>query len=285
MSITREDSKLMAKLMMTHTERVYQLRGNGDFGYVSDIIKDLGEFIPLRRFAPNITHSEDKVLWSQTYLALKEYNEKLKYITYLSYYIYDELKPMIQRIKMDGLTGIPQIDKILQSKEYQAYMQNKPIELTTNINNPQEIRISAPGTGYANHRKQEFHSQSDILSLYEDVRQTANKDKRAVIHRPYKKRKFIEQHYQDYVGAYQAYEKDFNQLRQLWAWKMNNGGLRMGTSNDDIYQQVILPVDFRLQKMAYGNRVIREMNTIVREFKRQQENLKDTTYSKIHIYL
>lgn len=280
MNLIREETSRIAEKMIQSPNRVFQLRGNGDFGYVGTG----NEFRVIKKGVKG-EDDKNKIVWSKSQVELLEQHPSMKYKTYISEYLYEQVNLLIQKIQSNGLTGVPEIDAILQSAKYQEYLTNEPVEITHYENTESNLRISAPGTSFANHQKLPLHTLEEVKALHEEVRVASNKDDRAIIHRPYKKRKFIERQYKIYEKAYAQYEKDFNLLRKLWDWKMNNGGVRMGYTNDDIYKKIILPVEFRLQEMKYEDSVIREMNRMVHDLKRQFDNLNNPEYSSIHIYL
>ena len=280
MSITRKQAKLLATSMVNNPTKVYQLHKNGDFGVVDD-----GLFRPLYRFAPNSNGDKNELVWQQTVENLVEQEPKLKFKTYLTEYLYRVLTPKIKGIKTLALTGNEKIDVILKSEKYNNYLLNDRIEIETYINNEEQIRISTGSTGFANHEKFKYYTKEELLSLHEEVRQLAVNDSRATIHRPYKKKKFIEENYEQYDDAYRSYLKDFRRLGQLWEWKLSNDGIFQGYGDDDVYKEVILPIEFRLQGLRYNNSVIRKMNTVVRELDQIKRNLEDPSFSGIHVYL
>lgn len=266
--------------MVNNPTKVYQLHKDGDFGVVDD-----GLFRTLYRFAPNSNGDKYELVWQQSVESLVEQEPKLKFKTHLTEYLYRVLTPKIKGIKTLALTGNEKINAILKSEKYNNYLQNDRIEIETYINNEEQIRISTGSTGFANHTKFKYYTKEELLSLHEEVRQLAVNDSRATIHRPYKKKKFIEENYEQYDDAYRSYLKDFRRLGQLWEWKLSNDGIRQGYGDDDVYKEVILPIEFRLQGLKYNNRVIREMNTVVRELNQIKRNLEDPSFSGIHVYL
>lgn len=280
MSITRKQAKILATSMVNNPTKVYQLHKNGDFGVVDD-----GLFRPLYRFAPNSNGDKNELVWQQSVESLVEQEPKLKFKTYLTEYLYRVLTPKIKGIKTLALTGNEKIDVILKSEKYNNYLLNDRIEIETYINNEEQIRISTGSTGFANHTKFKYYTKEELLSLHEEVRQLAVNDSRATIHRPYKKKKFIEENYEQYDDAYRSYLKDFRRLGQLWEWKLSNDGIFQGYGDDDVYKEVILPIEFRLQGLRYNNSVIRKMNTVVRELNQIKRNLEDPSFSGIHVYL
>ena len=280
MSITRKQAKILATSMVNNPTKVYQLHKNGDFGVVDD-----GLFRPLYRFAPNSNGDKYEIVWQQSVESLVEQEPKLKFKTYLTEYLYRVLTPKIKGIKTLALTGNEKIDVILKSEKYNNYLLNDRIEIETYINNEEQIRISTGSTGFANHEKFKYYTKEELLSLHEEVRQLAVNDSRATIHRPYKKKKFIEENYEQYDDAYRSYLKDFRRLGQLWEWKLSNDGIHQGYGDDDVYKEVILPIEFRLQGLRYNNSVIRKMNTVVRELDQIKWTLEDPSFSGIHVYL
>lgn len=280
MSITRKQAKILATSMANNPTKVYQLHKNGDFGVVRD-----ERFIPLYIFAPNSKEDRGELAWQQTVESLVTKNPKLKYKTHIAKYLYQVLTPLIKEIKSGGLTGNAKIDEILQSEKYNTYLQNERIEIETYVNNEEQISISAGSTSFANHKKHTFYTKEELLSLHEEVRELAVNDERATVHKPYKKKKFIEESYELYEEAYEQYEQDFTKLRNLWDWKLTNDGIRQGYGDDGIYKEVILPIEFRLQGLKYNNRIIREVNTVVRELNQMKRNLEDSSFSGLHIYL
>lgn len=280
MSITRKQAKLLATSMVNNPTKVYQLHKNGDFGVVDD-----GLFRTLYRFAPNSKGDKYELVWQQSVESLVEQEPKLKFKTHLTEYLYRVLTPKIKGIKSLALTGNEKINVILKSEKYNNYLQNDRIEIETYINNEEQIRISTGSTGFANHEKFKYYTKEELLSLHEEVRQLAVNDSRATIHRPYKKKKFIEENYEQYDDAYRSYLKDFRRLGQLWEWKLSNDGIFQGYGDDDIYKEVILPIEFRLQGLRYNNSVIRKMNTVVRELDQIKWTLEDPSFSGIHVYL
>ena len=280
MSITRKQANILATSMVNNPTKVYQLHKNGDFGVVDD-----GLFRPLYRFSPKSSGDKNELVWQQSVESLVEQEPKLKFKTHLTEYLYRVLTPKIKGIKTLALTGNEKIDVILKSEKYNNYLLNDRIEIETYINNEEQIRISTGSTGFANHEKFKYYTKEELLSLHEEVRQLAVNDSRATIHRPYKKKKFIEENYEQYDDAYRRYLKDFRRLGQLWEWKLSNDGIRQGYGDDDVYKEVILPIEFRLQGLRYNNRVIREMNTVVRELNQIKRNLEDPSFSGIHVYL
>lgn len=280
MSITRKQANILATSMVNHPTKVYQLHKNGDFGVVDD-----GLFRPLYRFAPNSNGDKYELVWQQSVESLVEQEPKLKFKTHLTEYLYRVLTPKIKGIKTLALTGNEKINYILKTEKYNNYLLNDRIEIETYINNEEQIRISTGSTGFTNHTKFKYYTKEELLSLHEEVRQLAVNDSRATIHRPYKKKKFIEENYEQYDDAYRSYLKDFRRLGQLWEWKLSNDGIRQGYGNDDVYKEVILPIEFRLQGLRYNNRVIREINTLVHELNKIKRNLEDPSFSGIHVYL
>lgn len=281
MSITRKQSEIFAETMIRKGSDVFQLHKNGDFG----LVNNNGEFKAIYRYDPSKVEGSGEVVWGQSVDNLVSHNQKLKYKTHLSNYLYQTLQPIIKNILSSGLTGNKKIDDILQSEKYKNYLQNNHIEIETYENNDEQIRISTGSTGFTNHTKFKYYTKEELLSLHEEVRQLAVNDSRATIHRPYKKKKFIEENYEQYDDAYRSYLKDFRRLGQLWEWKLSNDGIRQGYGNDDVYKEVILPIEFRLQGLRYNNRVIREINTLVHELNKIKRNLEDPSFSGIHVYL
>lgn len=280
MSITRKQAKLLATSMVNNPTKVYQLHKDGDFGVVDD-----GLFRPLYRFAPNSSGDKYELVWQQSVESLVEQEPKLKFKTHLTEYLYRVLTPKIKGIKTLALTGNEKINAILKSEKYNNYLLNDRIEIETYINNEEQIRISTGSTGFANHEKFKYYTKEELLSIHEEVRQLAVNDSRATIHKPYKKKKFIEENYEQYDDAYRRYLKDFRRLGQLWEWKLSNDGIFQGYGDDDVYKEVILPIEFRLQGLRYNNSVIRKMNTLVHELNKIKRNLEDPSFSGIHVYL
>lgn len=224
---------------------------------------------------------EPKELWRKDVIDLVELvNPKLKYKTHLSKYLYQELNSKLQGVSKP-LTGNKKIDDILKSAKYQEYLTHELIDLERYVNNEREIKISAEATSFANHTLKPFYTKEELLALHEEARQLAVNDTRAKVSKPYKYKKFIEDNMVEYQNAYRAYHKDFKLLGELWAWKIAEDGIRLGYSQDDIFNKVILPVEFRVQKMGYNQNGMRQMERLVFDLK---ETIKKTQDERIVKY-
>lgn len=288
MGITREESNVFAKLMLDNPIRLYQLRGNGDFGYYGDRLNNLGEFIILKRCTPT-SNNQKKVLWEQSQFKLLDAHPSFKYKTHIANYLYKQINTILANNQSNHLTGNDKIDAILTSDKYQNYIQNEPIQLTTYINNEQQISISSSGTRHAGYEKVRFYTKQELLGLIENLRVTANATESCKIHRPYTNKKFVEEHYDEYEQLYKTYLEDYNQLRQLWDWKIKGDGLHMGLTDDDIYKKVLKPIEFRLEAFNGKYKLIYQMRRMVLGIENHLELLNSPDvvqgYSFVHVYL
>lgn len=279
--ITQQASDLITKAIISKPTSEFVLFNTGVFGVIQD-----GTFHTIYTFGHIKGETNDsKIVFKETHERLQEVNPKFKYKTHLTKYLYNLLNHQMLESNKDNLTGNAKIDEILQSEKYQKYLQNNRIEFDNAVVTPNKIHISGGATSYANKTKLPFYTQLDLLSLHERVRASVTGDDRANIKRPYKKKKFIEERYKDYHEDYKLYENDFNQLVQLWVWKLDGDGIREGYSNDDIYQKIMIPVDFRLQRLTYKHNIIRETNQLVRELEGYLENVNNESLTSYTVRL
>ena len=264
--MTREIASMLAEAMVKNPTKVFELIRDGRFR----VEVEEGKIATLCKFKVKSGETVDtEVLWENSVEALQRHNTKLQYKTHLSKYLYQTLIPILHELNSKGLTGNKKIDAILNSNKYQNYLQNERIELTEYTNQEDVINISTDGTSLARHKRLPFYTKGELLTLHEKARQLALADERAKIKRPYKYKKYIEEQYEEYADAMNKYNQDFNQLRELWNWKIEGDGIRKGYTNDDIYNKIILPVEFRLQSLNYNNKnEIREVNRMVRDLER-----------------
>lgn len=275
MGINRKESDVFAKLMLNNPTRIYQLRGNGDFGYYGDSLNNLGEFILLKRCIPTSNNNQTKVLWEQSQYNLLNAHPSFKYKTHIANYLYKQINTILATHSIDNLTGNEKIDAILKSDKYQNYIQNEKIDLIRYVNDGETLAISADSTGFANHTKQKFYTKQELLTLWEEVRSTAHASPHAKLKRPYKKKAYIESNYSEYEKAYKNYEADFNQLCKLWDWKIQGDGLHMGVMDDDIYNKILKPIEFRLESRTGPYKLVYEFKKMHYALEQYKDKLSD----------
>lgn len=275
MGITREESKAFAGRMLTNPTRVYQLRGNGDLGFISDIIYNKGDFILLKRCKPLSNNNRSEVLWEQNQANLLNEHPSFKYKTHLANYLYQQINTILENNASHNLTGNSQIDAILKSETYQRYLQNDPIELKKYINDGESLVVSSDSTGFAYHTKQKFYTKQELLTLWEEVRSTAYASPKAKLKRPYKKKDYIESNYSEYEQVYKKYEEDFNMLSKLWDWKIQGDGLHMGVSEDDIYNKILKPIEFRLNSRIGPYKLVYQFKKMHYELEQYKDKLSN----------
>ena len=283
MSITRKQSGIFAETMIRRGSDVFQLHKNGDFG----LVNNNGEFKAIYRYDPSKVEGSGEVVWEQSVDNLVSHNQKLKYKTHLSNYLYQTLQPIIKNILSSGLTGNKKIDAILKSDKYRKYLQNREIEIERFTFNDEELKVSAGSTGFVNHRKIPFYTQEELLALHEEVRQLAVNEPKAKVHKPYKKKKLIEDKYNEYVVAYDKYDRDFKRLGVLWKWKIMHDGIRQGYGEDEIYTEIMRPIDSRLQATRHRDNIVNQIHTIAYELEQKKNDLEnlDPRVTEIHVYL
>lgn len=285
MGITREESNVYAKLMLNNPIRKYQLRGNGDFGYYGDSLNNLGEFILLKRCTPTSHNNQTKVLWEQSQYNLLNAHPSFKYKTHIANYLYKQINTLLANNNSNNLTGNEKIDAVLTSEKYQNYLQNEKIDLIRYVNDGETLVITAEGTGFAYHTKQKFYTKQELLSLLEEVRSTAHASPHAKLKRPYKKKAYIESNYSEYEQVYKQYEADFNQLCKLWDWKIKGDGLHMGVINDDIYNKILKPIEFRLASRTGPYKLVYEFKKMHYALEQYKDKLSDENITMMTVQL
>lgn len=268
--LTQQTVSKISDAMVSHPRDQVVLYETGEVG-----IERGGRYFQLTgELTPRKT-DEPKEVWRRDVLDLTEQvNPKLKYKTHLAKYLYQELNSKLEDSGVK-LTGNKKIDDILKSTKYQNYLKNEPVNIQTYVNNKNEIRISAESTSFGNHTLKHFYSKAELMQLHEEARQLAVNDSRAKVRKPYKYKKFIAENAIEYQNAYRQYYKDFTLLSELWAWKLSGDGVRVGYSEDDIYNKIILPVEFRLQKMEYNQKIIRRVEQMVFDLKETIKKAND----------
>lgn len=269
--LTRKKAELLATAMVNNPDKVYQLRQNGNF-----VVLNGGGEVTLYQFDPQTNEpNNQEIVWQQSVNNLAKQDPRFKYKTHMTDYLYQTLTPNIEKLHRRGLTGKPEIDYILLSEKYKNYLKNPPLEIERYVNTEDYFELSSGSTGFGRHTKEKLYTYDELVELHEKARVLAVNDKRAKIKKPYTYKRYIEENYNDYELAYQAYEKDFAYLRELWNWKMSGDGLRYGTSEDDIYRKIILPVEFRLQRKSYNGDALRRVRDMVRNLNRVIETAED----------
>ena len=282
MRVTHKVTDLLADAMRNNPDRKHALLSDGRFGtYVN------GEFKALVVFTiPEDDSGRLTELWSGSVALLMGNEPKLKYKKYLEEYLYKALGMVIANRHREvlKLTGVKEIDDIIMSEKYQRYLRNERIELEECVIGHDRIMIAGGSTSFANHRLQRKYDLQEILDLHEEVRQLVIRDERAKVHRPYKYVNSVNNLYSKYEEEYWQYNRDFNALCSLWSYKMGAGGMRVGYRDDDVYQEIILPVEFRIQ--AYGrSEATRTINNIVRSLKSTLESYRDERITKYEVTL
>ena len=283
MSITRKQSDIFAKTMIRRRSEVFQLHKNGDFVFANKN----GVFMTLYKYDPSKVVGGGEVVWEQSVDNLVKHNPKLKYKTHLSNYLYHTLQPFIKGITNSGLTGNSKIDAILKSDKYRKYLQNKEIELDSLVFNDEGLKVTAGSTSFVNHRKTPFYTQEELLALHEEVRQLAINEPKAKVHRPYEDKKLIMEKYSDYEIAYDKYDRDFKRLGELWQWKVTHDGIRQGYGDDEVYTEIMQPINFRLQAIINRNNIVHQIHTIAYGLEKKKNDLEnlDPRVTEIHVYL
>lgn len=228
------------------------------------------------RLTPELVHNggdEPKEIWRGHVVDLvSTINPKLKYKTHLSNYLYQTLNSIyVEKGKREApkQTGNRRIDEILASEKYQNYLKNKKLEMDTQVINEEMIYISTGSTSFAHHTLKPTFSKKYLLGLWETAREVATGDSRAHVSKPYKYKKTIENLYDGYEEAVRLYKEDFEQLGKLWEWKLSTDGIHAGYGQDDVYNKVIIPIEFAIQKMGYNG-------GIIKQFERMEFDLKET---------
>lgn len=284
MAIIHREVAVIARMMLVNKDRVFQVRGNFDIGYISDIIKNLGEFVILKKGGGNQNQSHT-ILWEQTHDNLVKVNPSLKYKTHLANYLYKQINMVIANNKSNKITGNEKIDAILTSDKYQNYIQNEKIDLIRYVNDGETLVITAEGTGFAYHTKQKFYTKQELLTLWEEVRSTSHASPHAKLKRPYKKKAYIESNYSEYEQVYKQYEADFNQLCKLWDWKIQGDGLHMGVSDDEIYNKILKPIEFRLESRTGPNKLVYEFKKMHYALEQYKDKLSDENITMMTVQL
>ena len=262
--LTQQTISIVATAMINNPKEDFVVYETGEIGVEKGgrYVRLTGELVPR-------TQKEPKQVWRGNVKDLTDtVNPKLTYKTHLTKYLYQEMNAKLKGSQIQ-LTGKRVIDDILVSKKYRDYLRNERVEMNTQEISGDTINITTSGTSFAHHQLIPKKTKEDLQSLYETARVSAVNDSRATVKRPYTYKKLIDESYGKYEEAYRQYMKDFRNLQELWQWKLNGDGIHVGYTNDDIYHKVILPVEFRLQKMGYNNK-------IMRQFARMEHSLKET---------
>lgn len=282
MRVTHKVTDLLADAMRNNPDRKHALLSDGRFGtYVNGEFKALVVFTVPVDDTGRVTE-----LWSGSVNLFVDKEPNLKYKKYLEEYLYKALGMVIANRHREvlKLTGVKEIDDIIMSEKYQRYLRNERIELEECVIEPDCIAIAGGSTSFANYRLQSKYDLQEILDLHEEVRQLVIRDGRAKVHKPYKYVNSVNNLYRKYEEEYMQYLRDFDALRSLWSYKMGAGGMRVGYSDDDVYQEIILPVEFRIQ--AYGrSEATRTINNIIRSLKSTLESYRDERITKYEVYL
>lgn len=282
MRVTHKVTDLLADAMKNNPDRKHALLSDGRFGgYVNGEFKTLVVFTVPVDDTGRVTE-----LWGGSVNLFVDKEPNLKYKKYLEEFLYKALGMVIANRNREvlKLTGVKEIDDIIGSEKYQRYSRNERIELEECVIGHDRINIAGGSTSFANHRLQRKYDLQEILDLHEEVRQLVIRDERAKVHKPYSYVNSVNNLYSKYEEEYMQYLRDFNALCSLWSYKMGAGGMRVGYRDDDVYQEIILPVEFRIQ--AYGrSEATRTINKIVRSLKSTLESYHNEDIIKYEVYL
>ena len=223
-----------------------------------------------------------------------EQTPELQAKTRLSDYLYQAINRRIEQVKSSQVqnTGIEAVDKIRNSVKYQAYLQNKPIQLDRVIINDKQLTVSSQdsATSYINVYKSDFIKKEELLQLYEEVRQLANQinrednERKVKISRKNKYKELIETLEPSYTRDYSEYVKQYNQLKGLWEIKLRDG-IYQGTSEDDFLNKILYPLNHKMSKFFHKDKPMSKYRRIQYDLRNIKDRLTDTQWQQLTIII
>lgn len=221
-----------------------------------------------------------------------EQTPELQAKTRLSDYLYQAINRRIEQVKSSQVqnTGIEAVDKIRNSVKYQAYLQNKPIQLDRVIINDKQLTVSSQdsATSYINTYKNDFIKKEELLQLYEEVRQLANQinrednGRKVKISRKNKYKELIETLEPSYTRDYSEYVKQYKQLKGLWEIKLRDG-IYQGTSEDDFINKILNPLNHKMSELFYKDKPMSKYRRIQYDLRNIKDRLTDTQWHQLSI--
>jgi len=95
--------------------------------------------------------------------------------------------------------------------------------------------------------------------------------------------KILKESVEEYNLAVKDYHDTFNQYLVAWANKLHIG-LYVGYGSDEYYKEIILPLDFKLQRFNHRNTILSKISEIQYRVNRFKEELRTgAEYEKVWI--
>lgn len=142
------------------------------------------------------------------------------------------------------------------------------IEFTDQTITDNEIRIAASGTEFCNFTRKNY---PDIDQLEKEVKQLRKELKsKGVTLSKSNTLKTLKDQKEAYKQAVLDYNNTFNELCINWKSKLETG-LYYGYSDDEDYNNVLKPLNFKLQEMSYSDHIL----TIVMSIKNRVNEIKN----------
>ena len=221
-------------------------------------------------------------------------NPELQAKTRLADYLYQAINRRIEQVKSSQVqnTGIEAVDKIRNSVKYQAYLQNKPIQLDRVIINDKQLTVSSQdsATTYINTYKNDYIKKEELLQLYEEVRQLANQinrednERKVKISRKNKYKELIEALEPGYTNDYSEYVKQYNQLKGLWEIKLRDG-IYQGTSEDEFLKKILYPLNHKMSELFHKDKPMSKYRRIQYDLQNIKDRLTDTQWQQLSIII
>lgn len=167
---------------------------------------------------------------------------------------------------------------------YVGYDSNEMIELEKVEINKNYIYISSDSTLFERLEKCNHVDFVELLKKYKEIIKMS-KDKKVKISYRDGTKKFLENNQNEYEIEYQKYVDDFEKLAYLWKNKLENGGIKVGYSDDVIVQELIKPLSGKIKKYFHRNELLSQVNELAYKLNNLHEELsyKDCNLGKIYL--
>lgn len=169
---------------------------------------------------------------------------------------------------------------------YIGYDSNEEIELEKVEINKNYIYITSESAVFENIEKCEHIDFSELLKKYKEIIKIS-KDKKVKISYRDGTKKFLENNLNlhEYENEYQKYIDDFEKLAYLWKNKLENGGIKVGYSDDVIVQELIKPLSDKIKKYFHRSELLSQVNELAYKLNNLHEKLSYEDCNLVKIYL
>lgn len=166
-----------------------------------------------------------------------------------------------------------------------TYTDRQPIPLESRIVTTEEIHIATSSTNYCRLFKEPKHDLKALLKLHTEVAREAKRLGISVSYRT-KIKSRLDEHIRtrSYERAYQEYDAAFLELKSLWERKLEEG-LYMGTSDDVMLKEQIVPLQWRIDAMFNRSQVLFEIREMKRTLEKLEYELEHSAHGLVRIYL